>query len=50
MSDNTVPRSTRIDRRAAEDAIRDLLARQISSWDAGDPDAYAGSTRPTGIA
>lgn len=42
MSDNTVPRSTRIDRRADEDAIRDLLARQINSWNAGDPDAYAG--------
>jgi hypothetical protein len=35
MSDNTVPRSTRIDRRADEAAIRDLLARQINRWDAG---------------
>jgi hypothetical protein len=31
-------RSPRGDRRADEDAIRELLARQVMGWDAGDPD------------
>lgn len=33
---------------ADEAAIRDLLARQINSWDAGDPDAYARAYTPDG--
>jgi uncharacterized protein (TIGR02246 family) len=34
------------DRRADEDAIRELLDRQIMGWDAGDPEAYAGVFTP----
>jgi uncharacterized protein (TIGR02246 family) len=34
--------STDDDRRADEEAIHALLDRQITAWDAGDPDAYAG--------
>jgi hypothetical protein len=41
MADNNLSGSTRSDRRADEDAIRDLLDRQIKAWGAGDPDAYA---------
>jgi uncharacterized protein (TIGR02246 family) len=33
---------------ADEAAIRRLIARQISSWDAGDPDAYARAYTPDG--
>lgn len=33
---------------ADESAIRDLLARQINSWDVGDPDAYARAYTPDG--
>jgi len=29
------------DRHADEDAIRELLDRQVMGWDAGDPEAYA---------
>lgn len=29
------------DRRADEDAIRELVHRQVEAWDAGDPEAYA---------
>lgn len=50
MSDHTVPSSTRIDRSTDEDAIRKPPARQINSWDAGDPDAYACPYTPEGIA
>lgn len=35
---------------ADEAAIRDLIALQISSWDAGDPNAYAQTYAPTGTA
>jgi hypothetical protein len=41
MADNNLSGSTRSDRRADEDAIRELLDRQIMGWSAGDPDAYA---------
>lgn len=34
--------STPSDSRTDEDAIRELLDRQIMGWDAGDPEAYAG--------
>jgi uncharacterized protein (TIGR02246 family) len=33
--------ATRTDRSADEDAIRELLDRQIMGWDAGDSEAYA---------
>jgi len=33
--------STLSDRHADEDAIRELLDRQVMGWDAGDPEAYA---------
>ncbi|MEY8013774.1 SgcJ/EcaC family oxidoreductase [Mycobacterium servetii] len=38
--------ATRIDRRADEDAIRELLDRQIMGWDTGDPHAYASVFTP----
>jgi uncharacterized protein (TIGR02246 family) len=41
MADNDLPTSNQVDRRADEDAIRELLGRQINSWDTGDPDTYA---------
>jgi uncharacterized protein (TIGR02246 family) len=37
---------TRNDRRADEDAIREVLKRQIAGWDAGDPAAYASVFTP----
>jgi uncharacterized protein (TIGR02246 family) len=33
---------------ADETAIRDLIALQIRSWDAGDPNAYAHAYTPDG--
>jgi uncharacterized protein (TIGR02246 family) len=35
------------DRRADEDAIRQLVDRQVKGWDAGNPEAYAGVFTPT---
>jgi uncharacterized protein (TIGR02246 family) len=34
------------DRRADEDAIRQLVDRQVKGWDAGNPEAYAGVFTP----
>jgi uncharacterized protein (TIGR02246 family) len=34
------------DRRADEDAIRDLVDRQVKAWAAADPDAYASVFTP----
>jgi uncharacterized protein (TIGR02246 family) len=41
MTDNDPSGSSESDRRADEEAIRNLLDRQIKAWDAADPDAYA---------
>lgn len=37
---------SRNNRRADEDAIRDVLERQMAGWDAGDPGAYASVFTP----
>jgi uncharacterized protein (TIGR02246 family) len=37
---------TSSDRRADEDAIRELLDRQVMAWAAGDPEAYASVFTP----
>ena len=48
MTSDNPPGSTDDDRRADEEAIHALLNRQITAWDAGDPDAYAAVYTPDG--
>ena len=48
MTSDNPPGSTDDDRRADEEAIHALLHRQITAWDAGDPDAYAAVYTPDG--
>ncbi|MCI4674063.1 SgcJ/EcaC family oxidoreductase [Candidatus Mycolicibacterium alkanivorans] len=42
---NDLPESTPSSRED-EDAIRQLLSRQVGGWDAGDPEAYASAFTP----
>lgn len=46
MADDLSPSAPSGDRRADEDAIRELLDRQITGWGVGDPDAYASVFTP----
>jgi len=48
MTSDNPPGFTDDDRRADEEAIHALLHREITAWDAGDPDAYAAVYTPDG--
>ena len=48
MTSDNPPGSTDDDLCADEEAIHALLNRQITAWDAGDPDAYAAVYTPDG--